>query len=351
MLPLPKPVDGGKLEDFRKVANLREEEWPLVAGLIVGYFNPSAAQAITMITGEQGSGKTTLCKMIRELIDPNKTKVRASTSVERDIIIAANNSWLLAFDNVSNITNAQSDTYCRAATGSGFGARQLYADDKEFQAYIQNPILLNSIDHLELRSDMLSRTIRVHLPSLQSGGRKLESTIWKEFEEMKPRIFRAICNCISAGLKNLDTVPNIDWTRLADFVRFIVAAEESMGLAPGSFKNAYERMQADSDLDALEQSGIGDVLAQLMRKKKDVVYTCSQLLIELNNLKEELEIDVRRWPANARALSSQLRRIAPNLLRCGISVEFLPRSQEAREIHIKYNVENDYTLTLKARAA
>ena len=53
------------------------------------------------ISGEQGSAKTVLSKLLKALIDPNAAPVRALSREERELLIAANNGHLLAFDHVS----------------------------------------------------------------------------------------------------------------------------------------------------------------------------------------------------------------------------------------------------------
>ncbi len=83
------------------------------------------------ISGEQGSAKTVLSKMLKALIDPNAAPVRALSREQRELMIAANNSYLLAFDNLSGLPHWLSDALCRLATGGSFAVRQLYTDDEE----------------------------------------------------------------------------------------------------------------------------------------------------------------------------------------------------------------------------
>jgi hypothetical protein len=53
--------------------------------------------------------------------------VRALPREERELMIAANNGYLLAFDNLSNVPIWLSDALCRLATGGSFrGAAALY---------------------------------------------------------------------------------------------------------------------------------------------------------------------------------------------------------------------------------
>jgi hypothetical protein len=95
------------------------------------------------ISGEQGSAKTVLSKLLKALIDPNATPVRALSREQRELMIAVNNSYLLAFDNLSGLPDWLSDVLCRLATGGSFAVRQLYTDDEEVLFEAARPILLN----------------------------------------------------------------------------------------------------------------------------------------------------------------------------------------------------------------
>ena len=83
------------------------------------------------ISGEQGSAKTVSSKMLRALVDPNAAPVRALPREERELMIAANNGHVLAFDNLSGLPPWLSDTLCRLASGGSFAVRQLYTDQDE----------------------------------------------------------------------------------------------------------------------------------------------------------------------------------------------------------------------------
>src|SRR5215510_14126444 len=93
-------------------------------------------------------------KLLKDLVDPNVAPVRALAREERDLVIAANNSHVLAFDNLSGLPHALSDAFCRLATGASFGLRQLYTDADEVLFQAARPILLNGIDDVIGRSDL-----------------------------------------------------------------------------------------------------------------------------------------------------------------------------------------------------
>jgi hypothetical protein len=56
---------------------------------------------VLVLSGEQGSAKSTFSTLLRELVDPNTAPLRALPREDRDLFIAASNGHVLAFDNVS----------------------------------------------------------------------------------------------------------------------------------------------------------------------------------------------------------------------------------------------------------
>jgi hypothetical protein len=93
----------------------------------------SILRAVLGFACEQGSAKTVLSKLLNALIDPNVAPVRALIREERELMIAANNGHLLAFDNLSHLPIRLSDALCRLATGGSLAVRQLYANEDEVQ--------------------------------------------------------------------------------------------------------------------------------------------------------------------------------------------------------------------------
>ena len=83
------------------------------------------------ISGEQGSAKTVMSKILKALIDPSAAPVRALPREEREPMIAANNGYLLAFDKLSGLPAWLSDTLSRLASGGSFAVRQLYTEGDE----------------------------------------------------------------------------------------------------------------------------------------------------------------------------------------------------------------------------
>ena len=100
--------------------------------------------------------------------------------------VAANNSHLLAFDNLSGLPAWLSDALCRIASGGSFAVRQLYTDDEEVLFKAARPTLLNGIEDIIGRSDLADRAIFLTLGPIAEEQRRSETELWREFELARP---------------------------------------------------------------------------------------------------------------------------------------------------------------------
>ena len=147
MLPLPVPQQGGSIEALNSFLNLASrDDFVLIVAWLLAALRSGGPYPLLAISGEQGSAKTVLSKLLKALIDPNAAPVRSLSREERELMIAANNGYLLAFDNLSGLPVWLSDALCRLATGGSFAVRRLYTDDEEVLFEAARPILLNGIE-------------------------------------------------------------------------------------------------------------------------------------------------------------------------------------------------------------
>jgi hypothetical protein len=322
MLPLPEPVRGGSVQRLREFANVADEHWPLVLAWLVAAYRPRGPFPILKLLAEQGSGKTTFARVLRMLIDPNHAAVRSAPRSEQDLMIAANNAWVMSFDNLSCVRTDLSDALCRLSTGGGWGTRTLYANDEETLFDAQRPVILNGIEDIGYRSDLLDRCLIVELPRIEPAQRRSEKLFWDEFEKARPQILGALLDAVSSALANLPEVErsDIECPRMADFAMWGVAAEVGLGLRPGRFLQAYELNRDIASHAALESSPVVVALIHLLESKGKFEGTATQLLkgLEVFSYAEDRK---NGWPKNARALSGQLSRFAPNLRLEGIVVD------------------------------
>src|SRR5262249_33234205 len=125
MLALPDPAAGGALDGLREVVRgTSDDHWRLYEGGLADALPPAGPVPRVRVGGEHGGGKSTAAKVFKRMIDPSLPLLRACPRDEHDLVIAARNSWVCGFDNVSSLPPWLSDAFCRLSTGGGFGTRQ-----------------------------------------------------------------------------------------------------------------------------------------------------------------------------------------------------------------------------------
>jgi len=321
MRSLPSPETGGSVALLRDFLNIRDEDWPLLAVWLVSALRAVGPFAILIFVAEQGSGKSTTGETLSRLIDPGEAALRSDPRSEHDLMIAANNTWLLIFDNLSSVKQWLSDALCRLSTGAALVTRQLYTDTDEIILAAMRPIILTSIADIATRSDLLDRAVIVMLPPIPDDRRLPESEYWSRFDNAAPKIFGSLLDAISCGLQNLPKVETPSLPRMADFARWGVAVEPGLLLLPGSFLAAYARNRNRANELALEATPISKAISDLLTNESRFEGTATELLSRLNQLATDETRDQKNWPKDARYLSMVLRRIAPNLRSTGIDVD------------------------------
>jgi hypothetical protein len=149
MKPMPIPAAGGSVETLRSFLNVQSDaDFVLVVAWALACLRNRGPYPVIVLSGEQGSAKSTFSAILRALIDPNTAPLRALPREDRDLFIAASNGHVLAFDNVSGLPAWISDTLCRLATGGGFAVRQLYSDQDEVLFDAARPVILNGIEDI-----------------------------------------------------------------------------------------------------------------------------------------------------------------------------------------------------------
>ena len=334
MMPLPAPVIGGRIDDLRRVVNLPEDDlWILAVSWLIGAFRPDHPFTLLNVTGEQGCAKSTLCKMLRSLVDPSKPLLRRPPKDDRDLMIASKNCWVVGYDNISAISNGLSDSLCSLATGGGFATRQLFTDDDETIFDAMRPVIVNGIEDAVTRPDLLDRSINLHLPVIPPEERRDEDVLWAEFHRLRPGILGAVLDVVTMGLRNINKVTLPTKPRMADFAMWVTAAEPLLPWEAGAFMAAYVKNRGQADALALEGCPIGPTVVAMMSNTALWEGTATDLLNDLNRRANDQSKELDRWPRTAQAAAGHLRRIAPSLRAMGIDVRFLePMGHEKRRL-------------------
>jgi hypothetical protein len=348
MLPLPEPKRGGSLNDLLRFVNVKDNaDWTLLLAWLVGCFRSKFPMPLLALYGSQGSAKSTTARILLSLIDPSKAALRSEPRDERDLMIAARHRWCLTFDNLSHVSNSLSDALCRLATGGGLSTRELYSDDEETLFEALRPVIINGIEDLATRGDLLSRTIVLYCPPVKPEARRKEADLWREFEQARPSICGALFDTVSVALRRVESVQVDDLPRMADFAAWAAAAEPAFDVPAGTFLEAYAINRVTANTTALEDSPLSEAVIRMLEAQPKPIWTgrAGDLLEKLKPHVSELTLRDKVWPKAANALTNKLRRLEPSLRLAGIDFREKRTGKERARILTLEKIETTSSLS------
>ena len=322
MQSLPIPVNGGSVETLRSFLNVQSDaDFVLVVAWSLAVLRNRGPYPVIVLSGEQGSAKSTFSSILRSLLDPNTAPLRALPRNNQELFITANNGHVLAFDNVSFLPGWISDTLCRLATGGGFAVRQLYTDQDEVLFEVARPVILNGIEEIVARPDLADRSVFLTLEPIPEEKRRPEAELWAAFEAERPRLLGVLLDAVVEGIKRLPATHLEKLPRMADFALWASACETALWPA-GTFWSAYCTNRSEAAQSVLEADSIALLVRELMDQRTVWTGTCADLLAELSALLSDVTVRPKGWPDSPRKLSGRLRRAAGPLRTMGIEIEF-----------------------------
>lgn len=320
---LPSPVGQGDVNMLRDFINIgNDDNWKLVLTWIVSSIIPEKPYPILILQGEQGTAKTTTSEMLVSLIDPSKAGTRSCPKNEKELLISTKSRWLSAFDNLSGLSNEMADAFCRLSTGSAISVRSLYTDGDEYILEQARPTILNGIDNLTYRDDLMDRAIVIVPPVIKPENRREAGEVWEAFEKAVPVILGGLYEATAHVLAVRDSIRLSEMPRMARYAIIGTALEEHMGWPEGSFMKAYNDHQNHASRVTLQNDLVANALVDMLASKEgEFSGSATELYNDLvgrfgNDLKY-----MKGWPKNPRGLSSRLNRMKPSLVKCGMVIE------------------------------
>jgi hypothetical protein len=326
-MSLPRPTRA----DFARIwkhVNVAEADRPLVAAWLLAALRPRGPYPITLLIGEQGTGKSATSRILKLLTDPSAVLLRPPPREDRDLQVATVASWCIALDNLSGLNPQLSDCLCRVSTGGGFAARKLYTDTDETLIDVQRPIIINGIDDIATRPDLADRCLHLLLP--QIAVRRTEAEIESGFSQDAPAIFAGLLDSLSLAIKNHGAVRLANAPRMADFATWAVAGLPALGFTGDEFLIAYRKNRDHLAELSIEASPVASALVGFMAGREKWAGSSGDLLDQLSVHSPNAALG-RAWPRSPKGLMGALRRVAPALRGAGLTVEHT-RTEYARQV-------------------
>jgi phage/plasmid primase-like uncharacterized protein len=344
MQPLPTPcrlavigsnvaVVGSNIAALWRYINISEKYRKLILAYMLECFRTNTPFLLLVFYGTQGSAKSTTQEIIRMLIDPSVSNLRAAPKKSEDILVAAANNWMVSYNNISHLSDAQQDDLCSVATGGALSGRALYTNHQETSVNIKRPVMINGIGDLITAQDLIDRCIVVELPEIEPENRKTEQEIMLEFSKEYAAIFGSLLDILAQTLKELPNVKLQKKPRMADFAILGTALEKVMGWETGSFMDDYLCNRTESMASALEHSPVAIALMQFIENNHwyDGSYA---RLYDLLSLKHKPEM--ASWVKSPKGLANQIMRQKLALRSVGVEVTLdKQRHKDGFHVHIQ----------------
>ncbi len=333
MTALPKPIWGGDVNEiFEFVPVSSSEQGLLLLAWIIGALNPAIPNPILVLTGQQGSAKTTRTRRLRALLDPSVVPVLGDSET-KNLFLTFQQHSIPCFENVGTFRRAEADMFCRAVTGNGIERRRLFTDNDQVLYSFRRSIIISGIDVPSTRPDFLDRCLI--FPCDRMKEFKTQQELDRRFDEARPRLFGALLELMAKTMAIHPTVKATSKFRMADFASFGRAVAAALGMDPLAFDAAYSANAAFQHEEVLDGSPMYRAVRKFAGRhpvEKPWTGTSEQLLIELRTAAyESSDNDAKLdMPKNARWLSSRLTEMTSALASQGIVVEKLPRTNAQR---------------------
>lgn len=268
-LLLPDPVRGGSMADLRPFVNADDKQFKMVVAYILAALRKSLEYPILFLHGAPDVGKTTMTNLISSLVDPTYSTGADLPADKKDLGIHALHRHLVAFDNLSKLSNDLSDALCRLGTGYTAMFRKLYSNNELFSYTLYRPVIFNGIADVIWRDDLARRAMVITLdaPKIKVGPDRFKI----KFEEARPRIFGALLDALSCAMRNYRDIvlANDKIYGLRSVAEWAEAAASALGWEPGEFTEIYNENQVVTSQLLMEADVLAKVVSRFMADKEE----------------------------------------------------------------------------------
>ncbi len=328
--PQSKPVPGGdinELWDFLPQLgddDTIEKHRLLVLTFLVGGIVLTGRPAFALIlSGTEGSGKSTVGWVLRELIDPTSAPTCRNTRDLDSLTHYACHNWVVILDNLSYIKIALSDFISSAITGTADTKRKNYTDDDDVVRGFQPVFILNGVSNVVQQPDLLDRCLSIHLKRLMNP--EAELSFQRRFQDAKPRIFGALLDLISKAMVHYPKITLTEPCRMADAAQWGVALTRALGRPDNEFYEAYSMNTRENLTDIVQTNIVASTIRDYLAVNDEFRGTPTELFETLTRYAGyDTQHPPKTWPIDATRMSRRLNILQRPLEHAGIYYRSTP---------------------------
>jgi hypothetical protein len=328
---VPKLSKPDALSDLAKLMRVKDRhlfEVHLVSMFLEGIVSP-----IMFFGGPPGTLKSTNSGLVKMLIDPNGVSIDDNLNSlppkADDMSVTLYNRYMTAYNNISKVSQVQSDGLCCAVTGGSNDKRKLYTDMDETVMNFKRKIIINGVSPYMEYSDLLDRILS-HDREPIGNVRKTDEYVLDRFQRLRPYVLGNVFQIIQKAIKiykdlKYEISPK---TRLASFEVWGEAISRAMGYEPDSFLQKYHEKIKEQSAINRESYPLIRPIEHLLSEQPEWEGSLTELYQVLKNVGIQIGIDVKSphegFPKSVSALSRELTKITPILEKLGIIASKYP---------------------------
>lgn len=309
------------LGELAKIFNFEKKSLELFGIWLINCFIPQSPTPLLLLTGPQGTGKSTCSEQIAELVSPQQLKRCALPTKTDDLVTLIVNRCITVLDNASFLNKQSSDALCQTVTGGTYAKRSLYSNGELYSVPMKSAIVINGIDNVVTKGDLLSRALIFNLVKIDNGKIQTDEQLKKQFEKKKPYFLGSIFNIISYVLEDIDSIEDSDYViRLAGFQNMAIKIGRVLLNKDSKYiKELLKANKAEADMQAVESNPLAVLIREYMEKRKRWKGSVMEFYNQLRDFAEEKDLNNSTFPKSPSSLSRNLNNLSTTLEKTGIT--------------------------------
>ena len=231
---MPKQTDQSLIDLLKPLVNLKGDDLTLFAIWLTQAFSGGAHYGL-LLSAERGSAKSTLTRLINQIVDPSRATTMQLQKKLSDFQDVLADNYLCCYDNLRSIPVEHSDAMAAATTCSTIAKRVLYTTGDISYRKLSNIFVLNGIGLFPTESDLAERFLYFELKKLPENQLRSDREIEQRFADCRSAILGAIFDLLAKATVLVHQPISVKPTRMTNAYKEQVAIAKAMGLSESAF--------------------------------------------------------------------------------------------------------------------
>ena len=334
-------ISGKSLKDYfdKYFCNLSGNERIINDVIIIYRFLDFLMQPLVAICGQRGSGKSCLAKMYCMIMNPTISPIIAKPKDVNDLRVSLANNDTVCLDNISTpLSKSEADTLCLAVTGGYSSSRKLFTDSEVSSINLKSSVYCTGIDLPIHTTDLLERSLFIHLERMDHSHRIDEDVLFAELQEDMPYILGHIFHIICNVLTEVENVSNYEkyHIRIVQFEKYGKLIAKGLGYTEDEFIKAVVENNNEANSNLIDNDDFVYILVEFLNEKEFFEGTPTQLFQQLTTYCSEYKISFGSYTSGPSSLIKKIEKYKDVLALAGITF-VRRRTNGKRLIKLQYS--------------